>query len=301
MSTPTVSEQPPTPAPRDVGVEMQRGAKIVALSLLGTAAVVSVLLVFAADKPGGGKDIGAGITLFVLFAAAGAVGAILGFLFGLPRERLSDQLSVPNPIATAAPGQPPTSLASAHYLASSNLNKVSDWLTTIVIGLGLVNLGNALPALRALAAALQAPLGGGPYAGALGIATMIGALIGGFLVLYLYTTIRVRQLLEESERQSDDVPPLQDLSLGEAQRLMSHKKLFLDVDTHADPRRLVTSQAPPPGCTVPAGTPVKVELGPPVDADVPSGTEPVHAPRPAEANGATQAADGAQRVTPSSS
>jgi hypothetical protein len=298
MSTPTVSE---TPTPRDVGVEMQRGAKIVALSLLGTAAIVSVLLVFAADKPGGGKDIGAGITLFVLFAAAGGVGAILGFLFGLPRERLSDQLSVPTLNVTAAPGQASTSLASAHYLASSNLNKVSDWLTTIVIGLGLVNLGNALPALRLLAAALQAPLGGGPYTGALGIATMIVALIGGFLVLYLFTTIRVRQLLEETERQSDDVPPLQDLSLGEAQRLMSHKKLFLDVDSRADPRRLVTGQAPPPGSTVPAGSPVKVELGPPVAADVQTGADPVHTPPTAGANGTTPAPDAAQRATPSPS
>src|SRR4051794_16651775 len=247
----------------DVGAQMQNAARKVAVSLLGVAALVSLLLVWSTDKQGGGKDIGVGLTLFVLFAAAGAVGGILGFLFGLPRGRLSDELATPSTEATPAPGGGPTSLASAHYLASTNLNKVSDWLTTIVIGLGLVNLGNALPALRSLAAALEAPLGGAPYAGAIGIAVMICGLIGGFLVLYLYTTIRVRQLLEESERQSDDVPTLQDLSLQEAQHIMSRKRLRLAVDSHADPRSRVTSQDPKPGRTVPAGTPVTVELAPP--------------------------------------
>jgi hypothetical protein len=261
MTTPAVGHQ--HYGPRDVGAEMQKTAKNVLLTLLAAAAVVSVLLVLSTDKAGGGKNLGVGITLFVLFAASGAVGGVMGFLFGLPRERLSDQLATPSQDGTTAPSGAQTSLASAHYLASSNLNKVSDWLTTIVIGLGLVNLGNVLPALRSLAAALEAPLGGAPYAGALGIATMLAALIGGFLVLYLYTTIRVRQLLEESERQSDDVPALQHLTLAEAQRVMSQKRLRLDVDTHADPSSLVTSQSPRPGITVTAGTPVTVELAPP--------------------------------------
>ena len=36
------------------------------------------------------------------------------------------------------------------------------------------------------------------------------------------------------------------------------------MDVHADPRRRVTNQTPRPGRTVPVGTPVTVELGPPV-------------------------------------
>jgi hypothetical protein len=289
------------PAQRDVGAEMQSAARAVALSLLGAAAAVSALLVFSTDKQGGGKDIGVGVTLFVLFVAAFAVGGILGFLFGLPRGRLSDELATPSADATAAGGGRPTSLASAHYLASSNLNKVSDWLTTIVIGLGLVNLGNALPGLRSLAAALEAPLGGAPYASALGIASMIVALIGGFLVLYLYTTIRVRQLLEESERQSDDVPELQHLSLGEAQRVMSHKRLQLAVDPHADPRQRVTGQSPLPGRRVPAGTPVSVELGWPGAGEGAAAGDlipPRHVP---ETTVADPSQDGVKRPAPPSS
>ena len=248
------------PIERDVGAEMQNGARIVSLSLLLSAAAVSLVLALSTDKQGGGKDFGVGVTLFVLFAAAFLVGGILGFLFGLPRGRLSDELASPSDTTTG--GSRTASLASAHYLASSNLNKVSDWLTTIVIGLGLVNLGSVLPALRSLAGALEAPLGGAPYAGALGISAMITALIGGFLVLYLYTTIRVRQLLEESERQSDDVPELENKSLGEARQVMSGKRLPLDVDKDADPSRRVLKQTPPAGQTVPVGTPVSVELAP---------------------------------------
>lgn len=280
---------------RDVGAEMQNAARIVTLSLLGAAAVGSCLLAISTDTKSGDKDIGVGVTLFVLFAAAFAVGGILGFLFGLPRGRLSDELASPSDNRpTGSSGR--ATLASAHYLASSNLNKVSDWLTTIVIGLGLVNLGNALPAMKSLAQALEAPLGGAPYAGALGLATMITALIGGFLVLYLYTTIRVRQLLEESERQSDDVPELENKSLADAQKVMSSKRLHLDVDEDADPRQKVTRQSPRAGQTVPVGSPVSVELAPP-DAD--STTAPLP---PAQHTPATETAapadNGTGPVTP---
>ena len=265
MASAIRSQERPGP---NVGTEMQNAARIVTLSLLGAAAAVSSLLAISTRKDGD-ADIGVGITLFALFAAAFAVGGILGFLFGLPRGRFSDDLATP----TDGVGSGKATLASAHYLASSNLNKVSDWLTTIVIGLGLVNLGNALPALRSLAAALQAPLGGAPYAGALGIASMITGLVGGFLVVYLYTTIRVRQLLEESERQSDDVPELEHKTLGEAERVMRSKRLHLDVAKDADRRLRVTKQNPRPGETVPAGSPVSVELASP-DADSASASLP---------------------------
>jgi hypothetical protein len=84
---------------------------------------------------------------------------------------------------------------------------VSDWLTTIVIGLGLVNLGGLLPALRTLAAALKDPLGGTAVAGAIGISVMVIG-IAGFVLVYVFTTIRIRQLLEDSEDQEDSEDPL---------------------------------------------------------------------------------------------
>ena len=80
-----------------------------------------------------------------------------------------------------------------------------------------------VPALRSLASALHDPLGGAPYAGAVGVSACISGLIGGFLVVYLFTVVRVRQLLEESEAQNEEVPELEMLALPRAQAAMSGK------------------------------------------------------------------------------
>jgi hypothetical protein len=168
------------------------------LAFLGIC-VISFLLGVAAFSTAEGwrSSLGIGVTALLLAAAAWLVGSILGFLFGLPRARLTDQVTVPggpNPQGAAQP-----SLSAARYLANANLIKVSDWLTTIVIGLGLVNLGKAVPALKNLAEALNEPLGASPYAGVVGLSLVVAGVIAGFMLAYLWTSMSVRQLLEEIE------------------------------------------------------------------------------------------------------
>jgi hypothetical protein len=146
-------------------------------------------------------------------------------------------------------------------LTNSNLIEVSDWLTTIVIGLGLVNLGKVVPSLRALSGALAAPLGGMAYAGAAGISVLILGVLAGFILTYLWTSIRVRELLEEAERQSQQtVPELRNQTLGEARELAGRSNVRLLVPDDAPDDALVTRQAVPPGTTVPPGTEVAVSM-----------------------------------------
>jgi len=231
-----------------------------AQSLLAVAALVSALMGLSTGK-GTPTAIGVAVTAFLLFAAASAVGTVLGFLFGLPRGRLADQMAAATDgTAGAGSGNASAMPTSAHYLTNSNLIKVSDWLTTIVIGLGLVNLRSAMPALQRLAAALKAPLGGADYAGAVGICLLIAGAICGFVVMYLYTTIRVRELLEQSETKMDGVPDLQRLTLSEAQQVMSTKALQMKVDSPINQHAVVVSQFPKAGDTVPLGTVVKVTV-----------------------------------------
>jgi hypothetical protein len=242
----------------DAGAEAQRGVVKVGTVMVLAMAGVSGLLTLSTAGKGAAVDVGVGVTAFLLFVAAASIGCALGFLFGLPRARLTDQLSV----APAGAGGGDAASASSHYLANSNLIKVSDWLTTIVIGLGLVNLGSAVPALRTLAAALQAPLGGAAYAGAVGISILLGGCIGGFLLVYLYTCIRVRQLLEDSDRQTEHVPYLAGLTVGAAEQVMSGSALRLAVDPDADLESVISTQQPPAGERVPVGSAVAVELRP---------------------------------------
>jgi hypothetical protein len=237
------------------GAQAQRGVVVIAGGMTAAMAAVSALLTISTARTGGGADVGVGVAAFLLFVAASAVGSALGFLFGLPRARLTDQLA-----ATDSTHRENTS-PSSHYLANSNLIKVSDWLTTIVIGLGLVNIGSAVPALRALATALQAPLGGAPYAGAIGISMLMGGCIGGFVLVYVYTSIRVRQLLEDSDRQTEAVPHLAGLRLWEAERAMSASGLRLAVTADADKDQVVAAQQPPAGERLPLGSAVAVQVG----------------------------------------
>jgi hypothetical protein len=239
----------PQQGPADsAGAEAQRGVVIIATSMTVAMAVVSALLTVSTGRNG------VGVAAFLLFVAAAAVGAALGFLFGLPRARFTDQLASHD--ASASENKAP----GGHYLANSNLIKVSDWLTTIVIGLGLVNLGSAVPALRTLASALEAPLGGAPYAGAVGVSALMAGCIGGFVLVYLYTSVRVRQLLEDSDRQTERVPYLTGLTLREAERAMSATGLRMAVDTHAAKECVVAAQQPPAGERLPLGSAVAVQL-----------------------------------------
>ena len=74
---------------------------------LGSSAVLSAL------------GVGLGVA-----AAATAVGAFLGFLFGIPRTLQGNTTPGPDEIAD--------------YRPNTNLEQISDWLTKILVGVGLV-------------------------------------------------------------------------------------------------------------------------------------------------------------------
>ncbi len=97
-----------------------------------------------------------------VFIAAGFVGRFVGFLFGLPRDAPPADDSKP----------------SLHFFFNSNLLKVSDFATTIIVGLTLTQLANVIPALQHLADALRVPLGDNPQSGAIGITLAISGFAG---------------------------------------------------------------------------------------------------------------------------
>jgi hypothetical protein len=167
--------------------------------IFGWTVVLAVTLIgssvgFAISSPGDWRSrLGVAVTAAGLFLAAVAIGAALGFLFGLPRVRTMAQTDGDNPTSEPSTG--------SHFLANSNLLKVSDWLTTILIGLGLVQLGRVAPAVTDFAAAIEDPLGGSASAGAFAVSIMLGAAITSALMAYLWTSIRVRNLFEQAEKE----------------------------------------------------------------------------------------------------
>jgi hypothetical protein len=134
---------------------------------------ILVALVYAAQVPGGARWTAFG-TAAAVAGAAGLVGGVIGFLFGIP-------------LTPQAAGHGDDRSGSGSFKPNTNLEQVSDWLTKIIIGVGLVQIGHALPALSKLATSLKGPLGGLPSSSAFGLGLVIYFALLGFLLLYLWS------------------------------------------------------------------------------------------------------------------
>lgn len=249
----------PTANPRSSGDKAQRAVAFLAMGFLIGMVVVSLILAWSTPGAGAAHGSGVALTAFLLFIAAAAVGAALGFMFGLPRARFADRLD-----SASATGAAPPSPASTHYLANSNLIKVSDWLSTIIIGLGLVNLGALIPAIASVAVALQEPLGGESYSGVVGVSVLIAGALIGFVLVYLWTALRFRELMEDSERQFElkGVPSLAGLTLPQAREALGATSLELVHDPDAVDDAVVLTQSLLPGAIAPRGSQVVVTVAP---------------------------------------
>jgi hypothetical protein len=141
-------------------------------------------------------------------AASASVGALLGFLFGIPRSLQQDSAaprpapasSSPSPTprptdeqsSTAGLPAPPAPLPSAsttranHLGVNTNLEQISDWLTKILVGVGLTQLQHLWPNLVGLATFLQPALNGSVE---LAMVCILNFAIWGFFMAYLVTRL----------------------------------------------------------------------------------------------------------------
>jgi CheY-like chemotaxis protein len=118
------------------------------------------------------------ILAVALLVAAGAflAGGLLGFLFGIPRSLANPQGGEDDSISGAP--QPNT-----------NLEQISDWLTKILVGVGLVQFTTLAQHAGELVEFLGPPLGGGALGESFAAATLVVFGISGFLAFYLVTRI----------------------------------------------------------------------------------------------------------------
>jgi hypothetical protein len=127
-----------------------------------------------------------GTDLLVALAAA-AAGSLFGFVFGIPRT-----LDPAGQVAVASAGLP------AGMAANTNLERISDWLTTLLIGATLVqikdiahwvgSLGEHLTATGAAANDAMIPI--------IVIYYFALAFLGVYLITRLYLTSAFQQILE---------------------------------------------------------------------------------------------------------
>lgn len=121
-----------------------------------------------------------------------AIGDIIGFLFGIPRVLQTDDAKpAPSvPAGTTPVAQPATAPEPSYRQeVNTNLEQISDWLTKIIVGIGLVELRRLPELLSRVSRFMAAGLGATQQAQVLAAGIIIYFSILGFLSGYLLTRI----------------------------------------------------------------------------------------------------------------
>ncbi len=128
-----------------------------------------------------------------LLIAGGAlfIGGLLGFLFGIPRTSQAD------PSADSSNGAARNTIS---YKVNTNLEQISDWLTKILVGVGLTQLAKIPEHVDKLARSLAPALGANPSSGVYGISLIVFFISTGFLFGYMVTRIYITRIFQAAEK-----------------------------------------------------------------------------------------------------
>jgi hypothetical protein len=128
-------------------------------------------------------------------------GGVIGFLFGIPKI-LQPSTKTDNDTTNVKENQPGN--GDYKLLVNTNLTEISDWLTKIIVGLGLVNLTKLPPYINSIALSLsngiEAEDKGSSLAFAHGV--IICYTVLGFLFGYLFTRLVLSQAFADADRAS---------------------------------------------------------------------------------------------------
>ena len=133
--------------------------------------------------------------LLMVAGCAWSVGALVGFLFGIPRT-LSQTSGDP---AGEARGP-----ELVHYRVNTNLEQISDWLTKILVGVGLAELHRLPAALLGAADYFATAIGGRAAVEIAGflVALLVYFSIVGFMTGYLGTRVLLAPLFKQVDVRS---------------------------------------------------------------------------------------------------
>lgn len=163
---------------------------IVAIAF-GLIVLVAAIVVFW-------QDIALVPVAFLIAFASGGVGSVLGFLFGIPK--MADGTTEGDLTGNAAVSAA-AHVASQKLLFNTNLGQVSDWVTKIVIGLGIAQFGQILDGAQWLGGQYADVFDQGlsPEAAAtFGLGITISAATFSFMLAYLWTSTRLPDVWKQS-------------------------------------------------------------------------------------------------------
>jgi hypothetical protein len=204
-------------------------------------------------------------TVFEWMLACLLFGHFIGFLFGIPRilqggsqNGVSSALGTANPLPGRTP-QPNTatqttpgghsSAVTYQQQVNTNLTEISDWLTKIIVGLGLVNLTKIPNYLKTIAAipakALITKGVNNDVAFAFAYGTIVTYTLLGFLFGYIITRIFLASLFLDADRRSLAIDALSsDVTEAKAAAASANNKADLALAT-TSPQPLAINNVDP--------------------------------------------------------
>ncbi len=173
------------------------------------------------------KDLAGALgSICVGLMAAGASllsGGLVGFVFGIPHTRFREDAE-PGASEGSKQGQSVAGSQPANYRPNTSLEQISDWLTKMLVGVGLVEVKVIPGGLRDVARYLAGGLVGGQYAEAFVLTTLIYFSVGGFVFGFLWARLYLPRWFAEA----DEVKQLEEkVSLLEERQQADAKALEL--------------------------------------------------------------------------
>lgn len=167
------------------------GTWVIIFALIGVMALATWSFGQTGEAGAPGPWRAFGLTALIGLASA-SVGALIGFIFGIPRTLdPASRVAVAN---AAAQGGPAVS-SQAALAANTNLERVSDWLTTLLIGATLVQAGKVIDWIGTLGATFSGPVTITTLTPLVVIYYAALGFLGTYLVSRLYLTYALQQTL----------------------------------------------------------------------------------------------------------
>lgn len=141
------------------------------------------------------------MTAILIAAAALVLGAFVGFIFGIPLTP-KEAPPTPNEGAGELPAGeaiPAPRQAGADYKPNTTMERISEWLATMLVGIGLTQLLRVPSALDTFGTRLKPALGNTDAAPWVAIGTLLLYVITGFLIGFLWTRIKLPELYAGSD------------------------------------------------------------------------------------------------------
>jgi hypothetical protein len=128
----------------------------------------------------------AGLTALGVALTALIIGGLLGLLFGLPRAHVR----IPD---SPIDGSTTSNYDHQRFTTNTNLEEVSDWLTKIIVGVGLIQFKDIITQIEQFVNFLGSSLGGNAEAFALVLILYFPSL--GFVIGYIWSRVSFLQVI----------------------------------------------------------------------------------------------------------